>query len=108
MEEQRVQGEEEEEKMYEWLKVVAWGMAEEAKVCGGGGRREVAVVDRSLRTLARKELAGWRQFGRDGGGKAKQLLAMVELSTCPFRCSLLSAELRAAAFSILFGRCPLR
>ena len=72
MEEQRVQGEEEEEKMYEWLKVVAWGMAEEAKVCGGGGRREVAVVDRSLRAKAKKEVAGWRQFGGDGGGKGKK------------------------------------
>ena len=36
-------------------------------------------MDRSLRALARKELAGWWQFGRDGGGKAKQLLAMFEV-----------------------------
>ena len=48
----------------------------------------MAVVDRSLRALARKELAGWRQFGGDGGGKAKQLLAMFEVLDPPLACAL--------------------
>ena len=70
MEMQRLQKEGEEED-YEWMKVAAWSMAEEARVCGGGGRREVAVKDRSLKALARKDLVEWKQFGGDGKGNAK-------------------------------------
>ena len=65
MEAVQVQWDEAEEKMWEWMEVAVCSMAEEAKVCGGGGRREVAVVDRSLKALARRELAGWKQFGGD-------------------------------------------
>ena len=55
---------------------------------GKAEKSEVAVVDRSVMALARKELAGWRQFGGDGGGKAKQLLAMFEVLDPPLACAL--------------------